>query len=115
MTQRTDDTSLTLFVMAPSRARPVSPDLFLDGKVPYPDRLRSWRSLVTAQRPLVVAGAARENAGPAPPTTRTHGLEFVEDVFLLLLVIAMVPAVILLLASPLMVMRHLASLVGRHL
>jgi hypothetical protein len=39
----------------------------------------------------------------------------VEDVILLALLIVMVPAVIMLLASPLIVLRHLAGIVGRHL
>lgn len=65
--------------------------------------------------PLVTGSEVTSGNPPVPPAAWPNGREALEDVVLLLLLIAAVPAVILLLASPFMVLRYLASLVGPHL
>src|SRR5690349_21581676 len=83
--------------------------------VPLPTGINEDRQMTAEPRPVTGGAVTSGNPHSAPPAAWPNGREALEDVILLLLLIAAVPAVILLLASPFMVLRYLASLVGPHL
>jgi len=83
--------------------------------VPLTTGMGEERQMTAEPRPVTGSAVTSANPHSAPPAAWPNGREALEDAILLLLLIAAVPAVILLLASPFMVLRYLASLVGPHL